>query len=162
MDECLPTASPPPLDGATPAPSRCPSEGHNGGCCHTCENNRYCPANGGCYKAGESGCGEELCPAPEDASPPAPPQAPASQCNCWDCDPEQAITCNEDETCCGDGTMMPQCIKSDQTCCTYFHAATALNAGEVCCGSGGPGASSYAFGCGSGTVCCENGGWASC
>jgi len=50
--------------------AQCPEKGHNGGCCHTCLTNRYCPADGGCYTAGDSRCPVELCPAPEDVPTP--------------------------------------------------------------------------------------------
>jgi hypothetical protein len=66
--------------------------------------------------------------------------------HCWD----------DLETCCGAGSINPQCILNDADlqCCTWEASAATCAAGSTCCGGFGPGTSSFTTCCDGDATCC--------
>lgn len=53
----------------SPEPAACTvAPPNNGGCCSDCPTKYYCPANKGCYEAGQDGCEGGYCPAPKSST----------------------------------------------------------------------------------------------
>jgi len=100
------------------------------------------PGRSFCCDAGTT-CGNEtgVC------NSPAPPPTPApSVNNCPGVDNEAGLNCSNANACCGAGTLSPSCTPADGStkCCVWYLSSTQCAADDVCGGSGGAGASSYA------------------
>eukprot|EP01012_Entosiphon_sulcatum_P008503 TRINITY_DN14632_c0_g1_i1.p1 TRINITY_DN14632_c0_g1~~TRINITY_DN14632_c0_g1_i1.p1 ORF type:complete len:138 (-),score=15.84 TRINITY_DN14632_c0_g1_i1:86-499(-) len=83
--------------------------------------------------------------------------AGAQQYNCTGLNNAVFVICASQSQCCGQGTMNPTCLTDPtrQRCCYYRAAAKPCLQSDQCCGEYGPGASSAAFCCANGTLCCQ-------
>lgn len=76
--------------------------------------------------------------------------------DCPGANPGYGLNCTpQGLQCCGDGTMDPACYDPKKAqCCEHYMSAAVVPLTDTCCGSGGPGASSVAFGCNAQSACC--------
>jgi hypothetical protein len=99
--------------------------------------------------------------APATDAPTEPQQpdteAPPSGGQCVSAGGYFSVECDGTEDCCGAGTMRPHCVSQSNgdKCCRHYLDSTTCTSTQSCCGSSGPGASSYASCCDAGTECCQ-------